>query len=91
MWRILYNVLDLFANNSARALLTSLGIGLVSATAVSVLLSQYIDTALSQASSMPLLGLLGLFGIDTALSILLGAVLTRASIEASKLSIGKRA
>ena len=44
MWRILYNVLDLFANNSARALLTSLGIGLVSATAVSVLLSQYIDT-----------------------------------------------
>lgn len=91
MWRILYNVLDLFANNSARALLTSLGIGLVSATAVSVLLSQYIDTALSQASTMPLLGLLGLFGIDTALSILLGAVLTRASIEASKLSIGKRA
>lgn len=91
MWRILYNVLDLFANNSSRALLTSLGIGLVSATAVSVLLSQYIDTALSQASSMPSLGLLGLFGIDTALSILLGAVLTRASIEASKLSIGKRA
>lgn len=91
MWRILYNVLDLFANNSARSLLTSLGIGLVSATAVSVLLSQYIDTALSQASTMPLLGLLGLFGIDTALSILLGAVLTRASIEASKLSIGKRA
>lgn len=91
MWRILYNVLDLFANNSARALLTSLGIGLVSATAVSVLLSQYIDTALSQASTMPLLGLLGLFGIDKALSILLGAVLTRASIEASKLSIGKRA
>lgn len=91
MWRILYNVLDLFANNSVRALLTSLGIGLVSATAVSVLLSQYIDTALSQASSMPLLGLLGLFGIDKALSILLGAVLTRASIEASKLSIGKRA
>ena len=63
MWRILYNVLDLFANNSARALLTSLGIGLVSATAVSVLLSQYIDTALSQASTMPFLGLLGLFGI----------------------------
>ena len=91
MWRILYNVLDLFANNSARALLTSLGIGLVSATAVSVLLSQYIDTALSQASTMPFLGLLGLFGIDTALSILLGAVLTRASIEGSKLSIGKRA
>ena len=91
MWRILYNVLDLFANNSARALLTSLGIGLVSATAVSVLLSEYIDSALSQAASMPFLGLLGLFGIDTAISLLFGAVLTRASIEASKLSFGRRA
>lgn len=90
MWRILYNVLDLFANNSARALLTSLGVGLVSATAASVLLSEYIDSALSQAASMPFLGLLGLFGIDTAISLLFGAVLTRASIEASKLSIGRR-
>lgn len=91
MWRILYNVLDLFANNSFRSLMTSLGIGLVSGTAVYTLLSQYIDTALNQVSTMPMLGLLGLFGIDSALSILLGAVLTRASIEASKLSLGKRA
>lgn len=91
MGKLLYNILDLFANNSFRSLLTSLGIGLVSATAVQTLLSEYINTALNQASSMPMLGLLGMFGIDSALSILLGAVLTRASIEASKLSLGKRA
>ncbi len=90
MWRIFYNVLDLFANNSIRSLFTSLGIGLVSATAVNVLLSNYIDTAINRASSMPMIGILSMFGIDTAISILLGAVLTRASIESSKLSLGKR-
>lgn len=90
MWRILYNVLDVFANNSVRSLITGLGLGVVSGASAYVLLSQYIDSAVSQASSMPMLGVMSMFGIDTALSITFGAILTRGSLEASKLSLGRK-
>lgn len=90
MWKILYNVLDVFANNSVRTLITSMGLGVVSGTAAYVLLSNYIDQSIAQASTMPMLGLLGMFGLDKALSIIFGAILTRGSIEASKLSFARR-
>ncbi|RZG71450.1 DUF2523 family protein [Acinetobacter sp. WCHAc060025] len=90
MWKIFYNVLDVFANNSVRTLITSLGIGIASGASAYVLLSQYIDSAVSQASTMPMLGLLSMFGIDTALSLTFGAILTRGSIEASKLSFARK-
>ena len=90
MWKILYNLLDVFANNSVRTLITSLGIGVVSGASAYFLLSQYIDSAVAQASSMPMLGLMSMFGIDTALSLTFGAILTRGSIEASKLSFARR-
>lgn len=89
MWKILYNLLDVFANNSVRSLITGLGLGVVSGAGAYVLLSQYIDSAVSQASSMPMLGVMSLFGIDTALSINFGAILTRGSLEASKLSFAR--
>lgn len=90
MWKILYNVLDVFANNSVRSLITSMGIGVISGASAYVLLSEYINSAISQASTMPMLGLLSMFGLDTALSITFGAILTRGSLEASKLSFARR-
>lgn len=86
MWRIFYNLLDVFANNSVRTLITSMGFGVLSGASAYLLLSNYIDSSISQASSMPMIGLLGMFGIDSAISITFGAILTRGSIEASKLS-----
>ena len=90
MWKILYNVLDVFANNSVRSLITSMGIGVISGASAYILLSQYIDSAISQSATMPMLGLLSMFGLDTALSIIFGAILTRGSLEASKLSFARR-
>ncbi len=90
MWKILYNVLDVFANNSVRSLITSMGIGVVSGASAYILLTEYINNAISQASTMPMIGLLGMFGLDTALSITFGAILTRGSLEASKLSFARR-
>ena len=90
MWKILYNVLDVFANNSVRSLITSMGIGVISGASAYILLSQYIDSAISQSATMPMLGLLSMFGLDTALSITFGAILTRGSLEASKLSFARR-
>lgn len=90
MWKILYNVLDVFANNSVRSLITSMGIGVVSGASAYILLTEYINNSISQASTMPMIGLLGMFGLDTALSITFGAILTRGSLEASKLSFARR-
>lgn len=90
MWKILYNVLDVFANNSVRSLITGMGIGVASGAGAYLLLSNYIDSAVSQASSMPMLGVMSMFGIDTGLSIIFGAILTRGSLEASKLSFARK-
>lgn len=90
MGKLLYTVLDLFANNFVRKLLTSLGIGLATGLPFYLLISTTIDNATDQISSVSYVGLLAVFGIDTALSILFGAVLTRAYYEAMQLKITRR-
>lgn len=74
--------MDVGSNNAVRGFITSAGLGLASGAAIYLMIETYINKAVLSSESVPYVGLLGLFGIDTALSILLGAVLTRASIEA---------
>ncbi|NAS10261.1 DUF2523 family protein [Acinetobacter haemolyticus] len=86
---LLYKVLDIFANNSVRNFMTSFGVGLTSGAAIYLLVSNYIDRVIAQADTVPYLSLLSLFGIDAALSIILGAILTRVTFAASKVSFSK--
>ncbi|MGS4875169.1 DUF2523 family protein [Acinetobacter nosocomialis] len=90
MWKIFYGVMTLVANNSFRALLTSLGIGIATGAIFYDLVSNYINSVISSASAVPFISLLGIFGIDSGLSIIFGAILTRVSIEASNISLRKR-
>ena len=87
---LLYKVLDVFSNNAVRNFLKSFGIGFTSGAAMYVLLKTYIDYVVSQANSLPHLNLLSLFGIDAGLSIILGALLTRALYLSTKASFTKK-
>lgn len=87
---LLYKVLDIGSNNFVRSFITSMGIGIATGAGIYLLIESYINRAVQSAESVPYVGLLGLFGIDSALSILLGAVLTRAAIEATKPRLVKK-
>lgn len=87
---LLYKVLDVGSNNFVRSFITSMGIGIATGAGIYLLIDSYITRAVQSAESVPYVGLLGLFGIDSALSILLGAVLTRAAIEATKPRLTKK-
>lgn len=86
---LLYKVLDVFANNSVRNFMTSFGVGVTSGASIYLLVSNYIEYVISQANSMPYLSLLSMFGVDAGLSIILGAILTRVTYTASKVSFNK--
>ncbi len=87
---VLYKVLDVLSNNAVRNFLKSFGIGIGSGAAMYLLISTYIQTVVSKANSMPYLSLLSLFGIDAALSIILGAILTRATYLSTKATFTKK-
>ncbi|OBS04258.1 hypothetical protein BAX55_18670 [Acinetobacter baumannii] len=90
MSALFYKLLDVFANNFIRQFLTSMGIGLAVGLPFYLMLSTYVDRAVAQINSAPYLGLMAVFGIDKAMSIILTAILTRAYWESMKLRAVKR-
>lgn len=90
MGALLYKILDLFSNNFVRQMLTSFGVGLATGIPFYFFLSTQIDNAVAKMGSSPYVGLMALFGVDTALSIIFSAILTRAYWESMKLRAVKR-
>lgn len=82
----------LLKNNNAQWLtqiLAGAGLGLVTATGLSVFADYYIQKAIAGLSTLGnLAGIAGLFGLDTAISMIIGAYL--ASIYISTFAAGLR-
>lgn len=74
-----------------KKLLIGAGLGLAAATFFKVLIQMYVDRAVQNIGALPgtVLQLLGLFGLDKALSIIIGALIMRAAINAMSISISK--
>lgn len=83
-------MLDVSSNNTINSLLRSMGIGIASGAAIYALISHYLDTVIQSAYQMPYLNMMAMFSIDKGLSIILGAILTRASYESMNLSFVKK-
>lgn len=79
------------ASDLLRKVLLSAGLGLASGAFFTILINLYIDKAVNSLGQIPasILGLLGLFGFDKALSIIIGALVMRASINAMQISFRK--
>lgn len=79
-------------SKAGRVILTSLGVGLVSATLSLTLLRQYIDYLQNSYSSLgEVAGILALAGVDYGLSIIITAVVIKITLKAGQVSLGKLA
>lgn len=90
MIALFYKLLDVFSNNFFNKILKSFGVGVISGTAIYLIANKWIEYVVTRSSEMPYLGLLSLFGIDAALSIILSSILSRAFFESQKMTIGRK-
>ncbi len=73
-----------------KQILVSLGLGIATGGTTLAVINYYIDKIIAQANTLgDMASILSLGGLDTAISIIIGAVVTRATLSASKISIQK--
>lgn len=88
-WNSLYNLLLLLSNNATYSILKSAGLGLVTYTLTTEFFEVLIQKTQSQMNHFEYVALLGLIGFDDAVGIIFGAILTRISLNASKVFLIK--
>lgn len=91
MLKILWWLLGWLLGSALKRILIGAGLALFSSQVIQTLIDSYINKALSGMSfggSSAIL-FLGLSGADVALSILIGALIARSFIEASKIGLRK--
>lgn len=88
---LLITLIGFISVDLIKKLLIGAGIGLATAAFFNLLLQYVIEKLITNLGGIPadILKILGLFGLDKALSIIIGALFLRATIEAGKLSFKK--
>lgn len=90
MFATLAKLLQSLFKGLGSTVLTSLGIGFLSGSIALVVINYYIGKIVAQAGFLgDMAAILHLGGMDTAISIVIGACVVRASLAASKLSLGR--
>jgi len=91
MVKILWWLLGLLLGSALKRILIGAGLALFASQAIQTLIDTYISKALSgmSFSGSTAIMFLGLSGADVAISILIGALMARAFIEASKIGLRK--
>jgi hypothetical protein len=90
MGKFLVTVLTYILSSALSKILAGAGIGIASYTGMSILLSTYIFDVTNKISTLGIASDLGhIAGVDTALSIVFGAIATRLSFDSSKLFLKK--
>lgn len=77
-------------SSAVAKILFSIGIGFMTYTGIQALVEDFLDASTGFLSQLPseILSLLHIAGVDQAISIIGGALLTRAAIQAAKVSVG---
>lgn len=91
MHKILFTILTYLLSSLVKRILIGAGLALVSSNVLLGLINRYMVHAqgkLDFAYTLPL-HFLGLCGADVAISILVGALIARATIEATKVGLKK--
>lgn len=91
MGKILFTVGSYLLGSAFKRILIGAGLGLVSSQVIFNLINIYIGKAINNInfSAGTALQFLGLSGADIALSVLIGALIARATLEASKIGLKK--
>ena len=91
MKQMLFALTSWLLSNFAKKVLMGAGVTLVSGAVFNAILSAYINKAIAASSSIDptYLGLLSISGLDHAISIIIGALVARATLMASNVSFKK--
>lgn len=92
MKAILFGLTSWLLSNFAKKVLLGAGVTIVSGAVINIILTTYINKAISASTQIDptYLGLLSISGLDHAISIIIGALIARATLLAANLSF-KRA
>ena len=91
MKAILFGLTSWLLSNFAKKVLVGAGVTIVSGAVINIVLTTYINKAISASSQIDstYLGLLSISGLDHAISIIIGALIARATLLAANLSFKK--
>lgn len=91
MKSILFGLTSWLLSNFAKKVLLGAGVTIVSGTVINIILTTYINKAISASNQIDstYLGLLSISGLDHAISIIIGALIARATLLAANLSFKK--
>lgn len=91
MPRLLFMLGSWLLSNFAKKVLLGAGVAIVSSAIIQSILTAFINKAINASNSIDqtYLGLLSISGLDTAISIVIGALIARATIVASTVSFKK--
>lgn len=91
MKAILFGLTSWLLSNFAKKVLLGAGVTIVSGAVINIVLTTYINKAISASNQIDptYLGLLSISGLDHAISIIIGALIARATLLAANLSFKK--
>ena len=91
MKAILFALTSWLLSNFAKKVLLGAGVTIVSGAVINIILTTYINKAISASNQIDstYLGLLSISGLDHAISIIIGALIARATLLAANLSFKK--
>ena len=91
MKAILFGLTSGLLSNFAKKVLIGAGVTIVSGAVINIVLTTYINKAIAASSQIDstYLGLLSISGLDHAISIIIGALIARATLLAANLSFKK--
>lgn len=77
MGKILTSLIAWAMSNFAARVLTSVGFAILGSVTFNRFIEYFINKALTQLTQIPMVGLLGIAGVDTAISIMITSALIR--------------
>ncbi len=91
MFAVFFRLFTVLLSSAFSRVLLGAGLGLISGAGILTLLNYFIGQATSNLTSGSgvILGFLHLIGLDTFLSITLGALVTKATIQSAELTLKK--
>lgn len=91
MKALLFGLTSWLLSNFAKKVLMGAGVTLISGAVFNLVLSTYINKAIAASSAIDTtyLGLLSISGLDHAISIIIGALVARATLMAANVSFSK--
>ena len=92
MKAILFSLTSWLLSNFAKKVLVGAGVTIVSGAVINIVLTTYINKAIAASSQIDstYLGLLSISGLDHAISIIIGALVARATLLAANISFTKK-